>query len=260
MAVATLPLDTTIGKFPLGYANSPFGFYVDFVSRLESKVSEGLLMGYLGVIPPVWNKGPWWLLDDKSYPPYTWLAWSNEIHQYAPIKHIIGTGTPVMQLVANPTANVLQVFQYDKGGTVALLTDVYVPRPTIALTGTDVAVGMTLSDDFIQRLTGNTVWHLFGQQDGRRCNLQAQNNGTAYTLIMSAVVQWPGGAANPQPPAAGAGQTSVANYAIRTVNGIMYGEMQTSQASPVHTFDPGGPATVPTGYGGTGSGRPHNIL
>ncbi len=262
----TLPLQIKCGRLPLNQEGTWQQMFKMMVPRLKGFIPEqDLILGVSGPTQPTYNAGPWYW-DAGVDGNQKWRLWSNKTGNYQYETRRVGTSDLHVKLAAPQKARIngLQgsntVLLQNAAGTVALLADILVPRPTKILEGDTVSMDGSLSDDFFILLTDDTEVTLTGMVDGGVKKLAVENLGTDYTLsIQPSAIKWPAGGAQPA-AAVSTDPSALGGYAITiftfyTIGSTTYGEAEDfSPANATGTVDLGG--DPPTNYGGGGSGPP----
>lgn len=191
-------------------------FQSRFLDNLRGTISETqVLIGQVGGAQPLTNVGPW-LNND------TWYYWNGV--EYVPMAIRIGQSAYTVKLGGNTTSgdskslvlpDFVQTLQ-DKDGTIALLSDVYVGRPAVTLTGTTPTIDWSQGHHFVQTLSGNTTMKMSNMQDGQRIAVKLANSGTSYTVTWPNYVFWPSTA-----PTQTANKTDI--YTFRNIAGTIIG-------------------------------------
>lgn len=258
-----IPTVITSGKFPLNFSGTFAEYYAAFRDRLSGYIPDNkVITGYNGRTPINVNLGPW-IRPDPDYvgpnPPLEW--WSYIDGAYSPSPKRVGDSNFYVEFQASPAVNRNLTVQ-DKSGTVALTYDLYVPQPTIILTGAAPRIDWTVSKTFIHRLTANTVYTMNPALGvpGQSILVTIQNNGTAFTAAFPVAVRWEGGTM-PAVPAGSAGVNAAGIYELVNIAGIVCGTLLLSSVASPGTqvdIDPGETAT--TTYGPPGISFPaHNL-
>lgn len=206
----------TADPLPADFSGSLQDFQTQFLINLRGSIAEtDVLTGQIGGIMPTTNVGPW-LNND------TWFVWNGV--EYVPSTVKVGGSGYIVQLGSPTTVgdskeaivpSRTQLLQ-DKDGTVALLSDVYVGRACVSLTGTNPTIDFNLGHHFAQTLSGNTTYKIANSQDGQRIAISVRNNATSYTVTWPSNVFWPSGA-----PTQTASKTDV--YLIENIGGSLFG-------------------------------------
>lgn len=250
---SALPLEITSGNLPSNYQGDFDDYFTAVQNRLKAVVPDNqVLTGYMGDTAPNVDIGPWFSVN-------YWKSWYSGTYKPS----VYSAGYPYsVSLRANVSANRTQTVQ-DKSGVVALLYDVFVPRPTVILSGPNPNIDWSLGENFIYRMPGNATFTMTNGKDGKTILLALQNNATAYITAYPAFVIWPGGSVQ-QPDAGSAGKnaTTLFLFFFQTIIrlgsplNIIYGYKiggSTSNPSTVVDTDPND--TAPPTYGqppGTG--------
>jgi hypothetical protein len=219
-------------------------------------------MSFASTVPPAGGDvGPWFV--DLDLGVTTWHLWNPAIGDYdVPVQKISDGGNYEITLDKPNATKATVVTLPNKSGTVMLLLDTYVPRPTIILSGTAPTLTWTSASDpfdgvssgnYLHKLTGNTTYSFALATDGQVINIAIENNGTSYT------VTWPNSGGNdvkwtngtePTQPVGTASTTGLGLYTLRKINGNIYGEFQNSTpALPVSSVPTGGTKDVSGNYG-----------
>lgn len=247
-----LPLDLTCGNLPLNFSvgDDYEAYYRAIRNRLRGVISDDkVITGTTSAFRPGVNIGPW-LRPDPAVsgprPPLEWWSWIDG--GYKPMPYKIGSLAHSITLEADPTANLAQTLQ-NKSGTVALLYDIYVPRPTIILSGATPAITWSAADMFVYRLTANATPTFAGMVGGDRILIAVQNNSTKFTITYPSTVKWPGGTP-PVQPVGTAGVNAVGLWDFRHIHGNVYGTLRGSTvASPTPGVDTDPNEAAPPTYG-----------
>lgn len=191
-------------------------FQTQFLTNLRGTISETqVLVGQVGGVQPLTNIGPW-LNND------TWFYWNGV--EYVPMAVRVGAGAYTVKIGDNTTVGdskslVLPDFTQtlqDKDGTIALLSDVYVGRPAVVLTGTTPTIDWSQGHHFTETLSGNTTIKMSNMQDGQRITVKLANSGTSYTVTWPSYVFWPS-----TTPTQTALKTDI--YTFRNIGGTIIG-------------------------------------
>ena|SRR2546430_15547442 len=208
----------TADPLPLDFKGTLQDFQNRFLLNLKGTISDTqVLIGQVGGSKPTSNIGPWLNGD-------TWYVWNGS--EYIPTTVKVGGAGFTVQLgsyttVGNSTSNILadktQLLQ-DKDGTIALLSDVYVGRPAVLLTGTTPTIDWSQGHHFAQTLTGNTAPRMINSQDGQTIAYSVRNNATSFTMTWTSTpVFWITGT----PPAQTASKTDL--YIFKNIGGTIFG-------------------------------------
>lgn len=206
----------TADPLPADFAGTLQDFQDTFLANLRGTISEtDVLTGQVGGTMPTTNVGPWLNGD-------TWYVWNGV--EYVPATVKVGNTDFTVQLGAATTsgaskstilADYTQNLQ-DKDGTVALLSDVYVGRAAVTLSGTNPTIDWNLGHNFIEVLTGNTTMKMSNYQDGQEITVALTNSGTSYTVAWPSYVFWTGST-----PVQSASKTDL--YIFKNIAGAIFG-------------------------------------
>lgn len=262
---STIPLNIYAGNFPLNYQDTRYNTYKALLRRMRASIegsgtsTGNALPGFVGTSTPPYNQGPWFV--SLGFGLSHWRAWDDSVGAYAHTdKRVSFGGFEALfqrKIDSSVISNVIKV--PDASGTLQMALDTFVPRATIILTGTTPEIKWTATDpfdgtasnDFLQRLTGNTTYSFStgasAPVDGQVITVTVENNGTAYTVTWPVSVHWHG---THTQPVGSAGITAVGIYTFRKINGIIYGDLlNRTPGLPNPTVPTGGTKDAPPGYG-----------
>ena len=209
-------INFTADAIPEDFSGTFQDFQDRFLTNLRGTIdSASVLGGQIGGVDPDSDIGPW--LDGT-----TWKVWNGS--GYVPTMVKVGGAGYVVQLGNYTTSgdqsilpDRIQTLQ-DKDGTVALLSDVYVGRPCVTLSGATPTIDWNLSNHFTQVLPSNVTVTQKNSQPGQRIVVTLKNNGTSYTVTWSGPVFWPSGSAPTQTA------SSTDKYVLENIGGSILAE------------------------------------
>lgn len=208
--MADLPITFTIPSFPASFVGDPNALAHAIAKSLTATIpSTKLILGQIGGSAPASNVGPW--LNGNS-----WYVWSSGTSSYIPAAIVMGdTANKITLISTTLTADRTVTFQ-DQSGTVALLSDIYTPRPTVTLSGATPSIDFSASTSFYLNLTANATMTTTGSQPGQTIAI-AINNSATYTVSWGSLIQWPGGTTPTQTT------TGKDLYILKNLAGTIYG-------------------------------------
>ena len=202
---------------PADFTGTLQDFQDRFLLNLRGTIDDSqVLAGQIGGSKPDTDVGPW--LNGDS-----WHVWNGS--EYVPTTVKVGGAGFVVQLGDYTTVGDtgilptnVQTLQ-DKDGVIALLSDVYVGRPCVILSGTTPTIDWNLGHHFaLIPLSGNTTFKIANSQDGQRVVVAVRNAATTYTVTWPSSIFWTGGSAPTQ---------SVTNktdlYILDNIGGSVFG-------------------------------------
>lgn len=263
-----LPIEVKAGPLPLNFSGTWKQTYQALVPRLRGFVPErAVITGRNSGVEPTYDAGPWWInVGELQH----WRIFDYETGRYAMDVKQVGSHDATVTLRKAPAPRPVgigdqskDVNLQDKTGTIALLSDVVVPRPVVILDSNGGTVGFNWADsnNFFILLTEDTTITQGAPFNGGVKKVVVENLGSTWNCDFEAAIKWPAGGAEPDcakatdPSALGGYAISI--FTFRRINGVTYGRFQDfSPANAVGTIDIGG--DPPGNYGNTGSGAPQD--
>lgn len=207
----------TADPIPDNFTGTLQDFQTRFLLNLHGIIEEAdVVSGKVGGTKPVVDSGPWF--DGVS-----WHTWNGS--EYVPAMVKIGGAGYTVQLGDYTTVGDTQLIPskqqtlQDKDGVVALLSDVYVGRPCVILSGTTPTIDWSQGHHFAEILSGNTTIKHTNSKPGQRIVVTLRNNATSYSVTWSSTpaIFWPAGT----PPSQTASKTD--KYEFENINGSILG-------------------------------------
>lgn len=153
----TAPIVFADGGFPDPFTGTPEDFRAAFFMWITSTVvidgPGGIILGQVGGSQPLTDIGAWLNSDGDG----SWYHWDG-VSTYVPDSVLIGNSTHFVNLVAPGLGGDRTATFPDKDGIVAFTTDIYVPRPTIALSGTTPVIDWSTTNSFFINITAPTTF------------------------------------------------------------------------------------------------------
>lgn len=149
--MALLPLTFSDSSFPDPFSGTQQDLVQAFVDNLTATVNENnLLLGQIGGTKPITDVGIWLDTSDGSI----WV-WDGAAYTPATVK--LGNATDSITLSAGTLTADRTILLPDEDGTVALLSDIYVPRPTIVVTGAAPSLDWSATETFFLSMPNSDV-------------------------------------------------------------------------------------------------------
>lgn len=213
---SSLKVHTRAGNLPMGAKFTPAEYRPLLLQRMKVYLSgSDTIVGQMGGPEPSKNVGPW-LKDGNK-----WWVYNDTLAKYVPASlgfldsgNRAGIGIFAESLTANRTAT----FRPDISGTVAMTTDVFIPRPTITLDGLTPVIDASLASDFYLLMEGDSSFTISNLEAGKTITFTVCNSGTAYEFTSFPSMLWADPGTPVQPGTAEPGEVAMTMYTITYLN------------------------------------------
>lgn len=245
-----LPIRYKTGNLPYGFNGSHKALFLSMIKRTQLYISDqDVVVGNTLPTAPTYDAG-------VNFYNGSLKVWRDSAGNYSPPTILVydPASTYSVTLDGTFTRNSTLTIQ-DADGTAALLTDLYIPRPTVILDGTGgtMTVDGNASESFYGKLQQNTTMTVT-VLGGQKMRVGLINHGTNYTVTWPGAIKWPGGT-HPVQPVSSTNGDGLGIYIFRKINNVIYGTYKLTAAPPDGSGDTGGdPGGDYGGYGGDGGG------
>lgn len=209
-----LNITLTNSGFPVDFSGNLESFKDAIASSLIGNVdSSNLILGKVGGSMPSSDIGPW--LDNR-----TWKAWNGST--YAPMKIVVGNATNQVTFDAAALTADRTITFPDKGGTLALTSDLNGGRETVIVSSN--VIDWSLSNNFFKAMGADVTFSQINSVAGQEVTLAVVKTGpTNFTATFGSLISWPTGTQPAQTTWTAGTVTDL--WIFKNVGGTKYGRI-----------------------------------
>jgi hypothetical protein len=265
--MADVPITIVAGTLPAGAVYNAQTFFNAIVARMTATISQGnIIFGQMGGTQPTGPlpgggtvPGLWF--GNVTGGHYIWQSWNTDASSYLPIPVTCGqyvNGTiQTTDILCGAVTGSWKIVTPDKGGTMALLSDIPVALTTQTVSNsTDITPDWSNAAGYYIVLTGNTtIEYPANAADGQKMDywLENQTGTTDYTVTWNGTVIWPGGTAPTQSPHL-TGIRVMDHYQFQLIGNVLFGQAL-AQNFHIAIGSDTTPPTPTAGISATGKGN-----